>query len=111
MKNKKANTIPIILLVVGTIAICVLALLAFNGERDRRVTKVGSFKQLRIMYNVLDDMEFTRRDLNYVKKEFHPDMSFAWWHKNYYPIVKDINETNGRLVYEADRCILEVPIE
>jgi hypothetical protein len=124
--NKRAN-IPIIILVIGTIALCVLALMAFQNGRDRRGSKIQAFRELRVMYNVLDDIEFSEKDLDYVKaNDLYLDVYFSSFgtlkimplktYKSYRPVVNEleIRPLGGRDYLVLDKkgeYTLRIPIE
>ena len=107
--NKKANT-SIIILVIGTIALCVVALIAFKNIRAGRSSKIQAFRELRVMYNVLDDIEFSGKDLSYVQEELYLED-----YRSYKPVVDElkIRPIGGRdyLVLERQEYTLKIPVE
>lgn len=95
--NKKAN-IPITILIVATIAVCIIALIAFHFKIKEGEEKVGTFKYLRVIYYFQNDLDYHGQDINFIKKELYPSSTLGFGRRSYYPVVKDIEQDNNNLV-------------
>jgi len=99
MMNKKAN-LPIIILVVGTIAVCIIALMSFSIVRDKQSESIGAFRELRVMHVVRDSLQFSGMTLEELRDE-----------GNYYDsVVGELQIEGGYLVLDRDDYVLRVPL-
>lgn len=100
MRNKKAN-IPITILVIGTLAICIITLAAFYIIRDNSEKDVSSFNYLRVMYSFQDNLEYSGDSISYIIEDSYNKQSWLGkkllGYRNYYPFVKDIKIQGGNL--------------
>lgn len=123
MKNKKAGVpIPIIILVVGTIALCVFSLIVFTDAQKKSSSALSLFRELRVMYNVQNDMNFTGENLDFVKGNLYPSFyegitgtikyylnSPFQLYPTYYPVVNKINQEGDKLVIRGEDYQLKIP--
>lgn len=99
MKGKKGD-IPITILVVATIAICIIALVSFHFARKEISNEISIFKHLRILYMFENDIDFSpQKDINFVKEELYPQHQSD---KSYYPIVKDVQIAGNYLILKKE---------
>lgn len=102
MRNKKAN-VPITILIVATIAVCIIALVAFYYYREGVKEKINVFKYLRVMYNIKEGITYSGAGIDYIKGLYNKQSWFGKklvGYRNYYPVVEQMKEENGFLVYK-----------
>jgi uncharacterized protein with ParB-like and HNH nuclease domain len=104
MRYKKGD-IPVTILVLGVIAIVIVALISFHLTDKKRNQELETFKVLEVLNHVKDNLVlYPNKNLVYVKRELYPSTGFKFFidiktQRNYYPIVKDVFEEPGYLVY------------
>lgn len=85
--NKKGD-IPITILVVGTVVICVIALVALHISENKESKELSFFSGLSMLFHIQDQMRFySTEDVSFVKRLYMGG-------DDYYPIVKDIAKIN-----------------
>lgn len=98
--NRKSN-IPVTLLVVGTIAVVIIALIIFNNERNKLDSGINYFRNIEVLNNVQNDLSFYKDST--VLNEIYPSKSLIFGVSIYHAIFKNVrfDGVNGFMTIEA----------